>query len=335
MRLFEQKPAQMREQTPLSSRSGFSNAAADRHPQAAQDHAASTQQQRADSSQPPAYDLSRISVYPPPRSSAPMEANAHAEGNSGPATHTMSAGGCTCGSCAKCRGKGLLDSSATPRHSHNDQEGQRASPKRPATISGGVGSNATVGPFGDYPVLNKQVIVSHVERPRFNSCHQQPQFEWTVSFAPASQQGWLVQRVESSYEARNCDGTAGKCDGTPNVPADPNFVPAPVYWEAWQIVPGGGIQPDFDGRHDTWRRTFEVPTCGSWSIEGTLYVTNALPVKDFIAPNPAVPWAVDVPSTLNDPTRAVLGSPIGRRRISGAWNCCDPDPKKHVHQPKT
>jgi hypothetical protein len=175
---------------------------------------------------------------------------------------------------------------------------------------------------GGYPVLNKTIIVSNTDGPHFNPCAQQPQFEWKVAFSPASSMtGYIVQRVESTYEARDCNGNINN-----------TFQLTPLYWEAWRIA-GVGLDPDPPGGHDTWRRTFDIPTYGSWSIKGTLYQADAIPA-DFVAPNPNVPEAVDVPSTTTDPTREVLGSPIGRRKIAGEWNCCDADPKNHYHRQK-
>ncbi|HEX6287770.1 MAG TPA: hypothetical protein VFZ66_01195 [Herpetosiphonaceae bacterium] len=208
------------------------------------------------------------------------------------------------------------------------------SPVQPGlNISGGASTGLIQRSTGttDYPVLNKQIIVTNADGPHFHSCSHQPQFEWRVNFSPPTgQTGWIVQRVESTYDVHNCDGTVGKCDGTPNVPADPNFPPTPLYWEAWRIA-GVGLDPDPSGGHDTWRRTFEVPTCGSWSIDGTLYYADALPA-DFVANNPAVPSAGIVPATTTDPTRKVLGNAIGRRRIAGEWSCCDPNASNHYHR---
>ena len=81
--------------------------------------------------------------------------------------------------------------------------------------------------------------------------------------------------MESNYDAHRCDGTPGQCDGTVGLPA--NFVPTPLYWEAWSIT-SGKPSPAYAEGHDKWFRSFEPASCGTWSIKGTLFVTETIPL---------------------------------------------------------
>ena len=183
------------------------------------------------------------------------------------------------------------------------------------------------------PIINKNIIVTSKVGPTFHGCnHAAPQFRWGVDFSPTAKDGWIIQRIKSTYDARNCDGTPGNCDGTSNN----HIVVLPEYWEAWEIASGGPIPAYADG-HDTWMRPIDTPTCGEWSMEGKLYVAEILPIQSpgnpqgFAVGN--VREARDAWSTVHQPSRAVLGSPVGNRKIKGEWNCC-PTAGSQFHREK-
>jgi hypothetical protein len=167
------------------------------------------------------------------------------------------------------------------------------------------------------------VTVTTTSGPIFNGCGSLPGFRWCVAFTTSRRHGWLVQRVDSTWNASHCDGSAY---GAPS--------PPPQYWEAWP-VDGNGNVPLVDAfcpnANDRWDRSFcsrgiRADACrgrdsrGTWSIAGTLYHVNRLPA-DFIAGS--VRAAGSLYATMSDPG-AVLGPALSTRTIGGTWNCCAP-----------
>jgi len=190
---------------------------------------------------------------------------------------------------------------------------------RRGNCGGGSASGQTDSTERKYApaVRNGRIQVIDKKGPTWFAPTIQPQFEWLVDIvttAPVggSHPGFVVQRIESKAEGVDC---------ATGSPLAPNLGLTPLYWEAWTNYMSA-LEPDMDqGADDRWRRTFPVPSSGEWSIKGTLYFANTIP-SNFQRRNPASPESVEVPSTVTDPGRNVLGRPVARRRAAGEWDSC-------------
>ena len=167
------------------------------------------------------------------------------------------------------------------------------------------------------------VLVRTTSGPTYNTCGTLPRFRWCVAFTTSRRHGWLVQRIDNTWNPSNCDGSVY---GGPSL--------TPQYWEAWQLD-GNGNVPLVDAfcpnANDRWDRSFcsrsaRAEGCrgrdsrGTWSITGTLYAVNTLPAGFTVH---GARDAGDLYSTLNDPG-AALGPALSTRRAGGTWNCCAP-----------
>lgn len=156
-----------------------------------------------------------------------------------------------------------------------------------------------------------------------------PFFRWNANFQTSMELGTIVQLIESTWWAENCDGTAF-------TGADGNA----TYWESWHVENGqvqGGDKTY--GAHDRWERnvcdvtsfgsslcpTYPQATRGVWAMAGTLY---AYPGIDLGWIPGGHPMSGSRPSTSVPPTQD-LGRPMARREIGGAWDSCDPASPKH------
>ena len=161
--------------------------------------------------------------------------------------------------------------------------------------------------------------------PTFNTCGAVPRFRWCVNFTTSLRNGWLVQKIENTWNPSNCDGSVY---GGPGV--------TPLYWEAWQVDGSGNVSPVDSicspNANDRWQRYFcsstgtNLPACGgkdsrgTWSMAGTLYAVSTLP-GGFSSGGATDAGMLQ--STTSDPG-AALGTALSTRRIGGTWNCCAP-----------
>ena len=160
------------------------------------------------------------------------------------------------------------------------------------------------------------------------------QFQWDVNFTTTLREGWLIQRIDNTWNATACGPGGG--DVTPTFTRR--------YWEAWWVDANGNIQlPTSTGQppsttglavaHDLWRNPSIPGSRGTWSQAGTMYTTLTLPPGFQIHGANSAPESVDLPSTRGPIDTDLLGLPLASRRVAGRWDCCDPNPANHFHRP--
>ena len=160
------------------------------------------------------------------------------------------------------------------------------------------------------------------------------QFQWDVNFTTTLREGWLIQRIDNTWNATACGPGGG--DVTPTFTRR--------YWEAWWVDANGNIQlPTSTGQppsttglavaHDLWRNPSIPGSRGNWSQAGTMYTTLTLPPGFQIHGANSAPESVDLPSTRGPIDTDLLGLPVASRRVAGRWDCCDPNPANHFHRP--
>ena len=160
------------------------------------------------------------------------------------------------------------------------------------------------------------------------------QFQWDVNFTTTLRDGWLIQRIDNTWNATACGPGGG--DVTPAFTRR--------YWEAWWVDANGNILlPTSTGQppsttglavaHDLWRNPSIPGSRGTWSQAGTMFTTLTLPPGFQIHGANSAPESVDLPSTRGPIDTDLLGLPLATRRVAGRWDCCDPDPANHFHRP--
>ena len=160
------------------------------------------------------------------------------------------------------------------------------------------------------------------------------QFQWDVNFTTTLRDGWLIQRIDNTWNATACGPGGG--DVTPPFTRR--------YWEAWWVDGNGNILlPTSTGQppsttglavaHDLWRNPSIPGSRGTWSQAGTMFTTLTLPPGFQIHGANSAPESVDLPSTRGPIDSDLLGLPLASRRVAGRWDCCDPDPANHFHRP--
>ena len=166
---------------------------------------------------------------------------------------------------------------------------------------------------------------SNVNGPTYRPCGE---FQWDVNFSTTLREGWLIQRIENTWNATNCAG----------VNVTPGFTAR--YWEAWWVdangrvwIPTSTATPPGTAApataDDLWRNPAIANSTGNWSQAGTLYTTLTLPAG-FAARG--VPEAMDLPATVGPVRSDDLGLPENYRRVAGRWDCCDADPANRFHR---
>jgi hypothetical protein len=169
--------------------------------------------------------------------------------------------------------------------------------------------------------LDNYVNSITVSGPTYTDCSSpQPRFRWDVRFRTSLRDGWIIQRIDNTWNGTHCGGGAMGVGTTAR------------YWEAWQVDRNGTVTPTGgSGENDQWIRRFPGGTRGTWSMTGRLYTVLSLPAAaGFGAGN--VPDAGILQSTTTAPSSDRLGLVEGFRRIGGRWDCCDPDPANWFHR---
>jgi hypothetical protein len=164
-----------------------------------------------------------------------------------------------------------------------------------------------------------------VSGPDFNAAGVDPFFRWSVDFETSLQTGYLVQKIQNTWVAQNCDGTA--FDGRE---------PTPTYWERWSFYDGSNQTPkdSVSGADDRWQRalcqksTWADPcppygqaTSGVWAMTGELYVYPSTDLKGFTSSRSGRPDAGTLEYSLTEP-KEDLGRAFARRTIAGSWDFC-------------
>jgi hypothetical protein len=161
--------------------------------------------------------------------------------------------------------------------------------------------------------LDNFVTATTVGGPTFNNCTVMPRFRWDVSLNTTLRSGFIVQQMDSAFNAQDCAGN----------PLAVAVAPTPRYWEAWQVDAAGNVTPKVGGLNDRWQRNFPAPSRGNWSVTGTFFTLLALPpAAHFVGGG--VHDAGILLSTVTHPGGDNLGLVAGGRRIGGNWDCCPP-----------
>ena len=138
------------------------------------------------------------------------------------------------------------------------------------------------------------------------------EFNWQVAFRTTMRNGFIIQRIDNTFNAQMCNGTAYT-----------GWTPIRRYWEAWRVDAVGNVRPMVAGVNDMFTRPLRPGSSGNWVMRGTLYTTKTLPAT-FVASS--VADAGILQATLTNPGDDFLGYVAGRRRVGGTWNCCTPIP---------
>jgi hypothetical protein len=178
---------------------------------------------------------------------------------------------------------------------------------------------------------DNSVTWSDVNAATWTGCGQ---FQWDVNFSTTLREGWLIQRIDNTWNATACGPGGGN--------VTPPFTRR--YWEAWWVDANGNVLlPTSTGQpptttglavaHDLWRNPSIPGSSGNWSQAGTMFTTLTLPPGFAIHGANSAPESVDLPSTRGPVDPDLLGLPVASRRVAGRWDCCDPNPANHFHRP--
>lgn len=148
----------------------------------------------------------------------------------------------------------------------------------------------------------------------YNTCSPGLPFEfnWQVGFRTTLRNGFIIQRIDNTFNATMCGGGAYV-----------GWQPIPRYWEAWRVDANGNVTPAIGGVNDMFTRPLLPNSSGTWRMVGTLYTTRTLPAS-FVANS--VADAGILRATLANPGSDFLGYVSNTRRVGGTWNCCAAPP---------
>mgnify|MGYP000851053013 FL=1 len=148
----------------------------------------------------------------------------------------------------------------------------------------------------------------------YNTCSPGLPFEfnWQVGFRTTLRNGFIIQRIDNTFNATMCGGGAYV-----------GWQPIPRYWEAWRVDGNGNVTPAIGGVNDMFTRPLLPNSSGTWRMVGTLYTTRTLPAS-FVASS--VADAGILRATLTNPGSDFLGYVSNTRRVGGTWNCCAAPP---------
>lgn len=138
------------------------------------------------------------------------------------------------------------------------------------------------------------------------------EFNWQVGFRTTMRNGFIVQRIDNTFNATMCDGSAYT-----------GWQPIRRYWEAWSVDGNGNVRPILGGVNDMFTRPLRAGSRGNWVMRGTLYTTKTLP-SSFVASS--VADAGILRATLTNPGDDFLGYVANTRRVGGTWDCCAATP---------
>jgi hypothetical protein len=143
-------------------------------------------------------------------------------------------------------------------------------------------------------------------------------FFYEIAWLTEGRDGYIVQEINISYEARNCDGDPDSCAGKSK---NTVFTPTRNFWEAWTVDSYRKVSPT----HDIFALPFRLTTCGRWEINSKVYFVKSLdPEAEFKVGK--VPES-DTLSTAKKPKN--LGPVSKNRDAAGEWNCCGKN-RKHT-----
>ena len=137
--------------------------------------------------------------------------------------------------------------------------------------------------------------------------------EWHINFTTSGRSGWLVQKVENSWRAKDAAGNAVASPFTPK------------YYEAWAVDAAGNVTPDDGaGNNDQWDNPdFNAQLSaieGHWATSAKVYFTTVDPATHgFIANNPATNAGILLSST-TAPAALDLGIARLHRYAQGTWD---------------
>jgi hypothetical protein len=139
-------------------------------------------------------------------------------------------------------------------------------------------------------------------------------FDWKVWFdlpEAAGKDGWVVQEITATFDAKNADGT-------------PNFQKTYHYWEAWEVKSGkkATVWQDEkkDDNDDQYFSSSRPNTKGTTTYVGTAkFIEGPLP-PDFKTNNPDTIAGILHSTTKKPDFWDGTGT---RHNINSAWDCTD------------
>lgn len=147
-------------------------------------------------------------------------------------------------------------------------------------------------------------------------------FEWVAQWklsAPATNGGWIVQKVAYSPDITTCDGKRFTPGG------DAGGLDASHYpvWEAWQVQRGQRVTIDAAGgdvEDDTFQSDAMNGTRGSFTMTGTAEYYDGLSLPADFVPTHREPTH-DLPATRKQPALKG-GTGSIHHGVTATWDCC-------------
>jgi hypothetical protein len=143
---------------------------------------------------------------------------------------------------------------------------------------------------------------------------------WGIPASEARSAGWIIQKVNKTFEATDCNGRPV----TPTSFDDPSGYP---FWEAWEFTAGQNVWvgPASSGSAhsgDTFSGSdYGAGTKGKKTVTGEVkaIVGFTLPAG-MTARNAAPAWAL--PYTRSEPAQFANTLPGAAHTLTAEWNCC-------------
>lgn len=147
--------------------------------------------------------------------------------------------------------------------------------------------------------------------------------QWSIDNATASTDGWIVQKVNSIFDVKDCTDAPVDIKTKTAGRIDPSWYP---FWEAWQVRGGNVFVGGGSSSHtaDTYGSAgFGDSTKGSRQITGKAEFFPGATLPSHFTPRNAPP-AMSLPYTQTDPA-LTGGTGAINHNLTATWNCCQPD----------
>jgi RHS repeat-associated protein len=194
-------------------------------------------------------------------------------------------------------------------------------------LAAGCSSRPAPAPADDTP---PKLTLKTIKGPTAGNCGA---FAWVIQWIldkPTKKGGWVVQKVDVSFDVKDCDDNKLDVKKASGGKIDPAWWPL---WEAWEIHKGQKVTTyaeTGDTEDDTYASGgFGECTKGTHKITGSADFYDGLTLpKDFKATGK--PPTGILPTTQKDPGLKG-GSGAINHNLTATWNCC---PKGHIEKTK-
>lgn len=135
------------------------------------------------------------------------------------------------------------------------------------------------------------------------------EFAWDIGFSTTGKNGWIVQKIDNTFNMEAADGTKTDISGTGIVPS---------YYEAWAVDGASVVSPSNGATNDMWRRPARTAGGkGRWSMRGKCYWTTTDPATKGMAPGNVANAGI-LMSSVGSP--GGLGTARLHRHANGTWD---------------